>query len=478
MEEKVVFQISMTSATSYTPSPENKPQIQHIINIPEQMEPEVHDQCCIYKVPHHLLKLNVEAYTPQFISIGPLHSDKPELKQEKQKQRYFHAFWKRLSHKQGLALSQYKAFLEENIEKIGNCYSKPELHKEEKFVDLILLDSVFIMELFLRKANKSEQKNDHMFTTSWVCKLAQRDLLLLENQIPMFVLEELHTRVILGDNGTKENSVKFVELAFNYFEDYYFSHKPSFEVEMIKKCKSCKHFTDLIRYTFLPTKIQVEGVNNVSVNPSQHFTPCQVECVLRTATKLNEAGVSFEKVQGRSYLDIKFEKTPILSWFLCFGCLPFSKWFKARLQIPHLKVDQVTECVLRNLIALEQCHYSDQPFICNYVTLIDSLIHTQEDVELLVDTEIIDHELGSHTELATMINGLCKHVLVTSNYYGKTTKELNEHYNCCWKHYMGMLISVYFRDPWRFSSTIVGIAVFLFAVVNFLRIIGVFRPNY
>ncbi|KAL3028196.1 hypothetical protein AAZX31_03G100000 [Glycine max] len=77
-----------------------------------------------------------------------------------------------------------------------------------------------------------------------------------------------------------------------------------------------------------------------------------------------------------------------------------------------------------------------------------------------------------------MINGLCKHVLVTSNYYGKTTKELNEHYNCCWKHYMGMLISVYFHDPWRFSSTIVGIAVFLFAVVNFLRIIGVFRPNY
>ncbi|XP_027336739.1 UPF0481 protein At3g47200-like [Abrus precatorius] len=461
----------MASTTGYIALPEVKPQIQHIIKIPEQIEPVVPDECCIYKVPFHLLNLNVKAYTPQFISIGPLHSGNSELKQEKQKQRYFHAFWKRLSSKQALALMQYKIFLEDNRERIGNCYSKPELYKDEQFVDMILLDSVFIMELFLRKSNIGEPKNDHMFTSSWVCKSTQRDLLLLENQLPMFVLEELHRRVFPGDDCSKEK-VSFIELAFNYFEDYY-PHKSSQKDEMIKNLKSCKHFTDLIRYTYLPTQVQVEGVN-----PSQYFTPCRVEYVPRTATKLDEAGVSFEKVQGRSYLDIKFAKTPILSWFLCFGCLPFSTCFKARLQIPHLKVDQVTECVLRNLIALEQCHYSEQPFICNYVSLIDSLINTQEDVELLVDKETIVHELGSHTELATVINDLCKHVMVNSNYYDKIIKELNDHYNSHWKRYMGMLRYVYFRDPWRVSSTIVGVAVFLFTTLNFLRVIGVFHPKY
>ncbi|KAJ1439492.1 hypothetical protein SESBI_02432 [Sesbania bispinosa] len=463
----------MASATSYTSLPETKPQIQHIINIPEQIEPLLPDHCCIYKVPHYLLKLNEDAYTPQFISIGPFHSDNSELNQEKQKQRYFSAFWKRLSDRKVQALVQYKAFLEENRENIGNYYSKPELCKEDQFVDKILLDSVFIIELFLRKSNKSEQKNDHMFTTSSICKITQRDLLLLENQLPMFVLEELHKRVFLGDNSNKENHLSFIELAFNYFEDYY-PHKLSKKSEMIKNCKSCKHFTDLIRFTYLPREIQVNGVN-----PSAQFTPCPVEYVPRTATKLNEAGVSFEKVEeGKSYLDIKFINTPILSWFLCLGCFPFLQCFRVRLQIPLLKVDQVTECVLRNLIALEQCHYSDQPFICNYVSLIDSLIHTQEDVELLVDKEVIVHELGSHTELATLVNGLCKHIVVTCNYYGKTTKELNEHYNNRWKYYMGMLKSVYFRDPWRLSSTTVGAAVFLFAVVNFLRVIGVFSPKY
>lgn len=150
-----------------------------------------------------------------------------------------------------------------------------------------------------------------------MCKTTQRDLTLPENQLPKFVLEELHSRVFLGDNSTRENCVKFIDLAFNYFEDYY-PHKSSKKVEMINNFKSCrKHFTYLIRFTILPKKIQVKGVNvsmNTNENLSQHFTPCSVECVLRTATKLNGAGVTFEKVEGKSYLDIKFDKVPILSY--------------------------------------------------------------------------------------------------------------------------------------------------------------------
>lgn len=304
-----------------------------------------------------------------------------------------------------------------------------------------------------------------MFTTSWICKSIQRDLSLLENQIPIFVLEELYRRV------SKDNHVSFLELSFNYFEDYCPDKSTRSSQEITTNFKSCKHFTDLIRYFYLPKKVHVKGW-------MPHFTSSKDECVLKTATKLNEAGVSFEKVHHRSLLDIKFKKTPVFSWFLCLGCLPCSKCAKTRLQIPQLKVNQTTECVLRNLIALEQCRYSDQPFICNYVTFIDSLINTQEDVELLVDKEAIVHELGSHTELATMINGLCKHVVVTCNYYGKTTKELNDHYNSCWMHYMGMLRSVYFRDPWRLSSTVVGVVIFLFAIVNFLRVTGLYHPKY
>lgn len=456
----------MAFVTSYTTLPETEPQMEHIIDIPKEIEPALHDVCCIYKVPANLRKLEKkeEAYAPQLISIGPFHHNNPELKpMHKQKQRYFLAFWERVTNKR--AFAKYKAFLKENIEMIRHSYSEPDNLSNDQFVDMILLDSVFILELFIRKSNQSEPEKDYMFTTSWICKSIQRDLSLLENQIPIFVLEELYRRV------SKDNHVSFLELSFNYFEDYCPDKSTRSSQEITTNFKSCKHFTDLIRYFYLPKKVHVKGW-------MPHFTSSKDECVLKTATKLNEAGVSFEKVHHRSLLDIKFKKTPVFSWFLCLGCLPCSKCAKTRLQIPQLKVNQTTECVLRNLIALEQCRYSDQPFICNYVTFIDSLINTQEDVELLVDKEAIVHELGSHTELATMINGLCKHVVVTCNYYGKTTKELNDHYNSCWMHYMGMLRSVYFRDPWRLSSTVVGVVIFLFAIVNFLRVTGLYHPKY
>ncbi|RYR25263.1 hypothetical protein Ahy_B02g058939 isoform G [Arachis hypogaea] len=152
--------------------------------------------------------------------------------------------------------------------------------------------------------------------------------------------------------------------------------------------------------------------------------------MLRTATKLNEAGISFEKIS-----------------------------------VP------TAECVLRNLIAFEQCHYPEEPYICNYVSLIDSLIHTKDDAELMVEKEAIVHELGSDKELATLVNSLCKHVVTNKTCYQQIIGDLNEHYNNGWKWTMGTLRWVYFRDPWRSSSTIVGIAVLIFTIFNFCRVV-------
>ena len=181
--------------------------------------------------------------------------------------------------------------------------------------------------------------------------------------------------------------------------------------------------------------------------------------------------MSFEKVENRPLLEIKFQKVPILSLFLCFGCIPHSNCFKARLQIPELKVDDTTECVLRNLIAFEQCHYSDEPYICNYVTFIDSLIHTKDDVELLVEKEVIVHELGSDKEVATLVNSLCKHVVTDKTCYVDITNSLNKHYQWQWNRTMAALRLVYFRDAWRASSTLVATAVLVFTIFNFCRVV-------
>ena len=54
------------------------------------------------------------------------------------------------------------------------------------------------------------------------------------------------------------------------------------------------------------------------------------------------------------------------------------------LEVPHLEVHDETEGNFRNLMALEQCHYPFEAYICNCMVLLDFLINTREDVELLV----------------------------------------------------------------------------------------------
>ncbi|XP_062177918.1 uncharacterized protein LOC133882718 [Alnus glutinosa] len=45
----------------------------NITQMLESLEPPLSPECCIYKVPSDLRKMNEEAYTPQVISIGPFH---------------------------------------------------------------------------------------------------------------------------------------------------------------------------------------------------------------------------------------------------------------------------------------------------------------------------------------------------------------------------------------------------------------------
>ncbi|KAI9100799.1 hypothetical protein K1719_024161 [Acacia pycnantha] len=455
---------------------------QHIIDIENEPKDLKTTEWNIHKVPCNLRKLNEEAYTPQLVSIGPIHHGQPNLDpMQEQKLRYLVLFW-RLVKKKTKDMGKFKEFLEDEEKNIRKCYAENlcnELNRE-KLVEMMLLDSVFIMELFLRIQNVQKYPDDIIAKQPWLNKSIQRDLLLLENQIPLFILEELYSTFV---PNSRKKPATFIELARDYFACYHTNEKcdeekkssPGFvQFKMNRgtnkkgesssgektgssdsKVEPPKHFTDLIRSFYICKNL----------NGFKKGSP------LRTATKLRESGVSFEKVDNKPLLDIRFQKHRILSYFLCFGCFPKSSYFKARLRIPQLKVDDTTECVLRNLIAFEQCHYSDQPYICNYVSFIDSLIHTKDDVELLVEKEVIVHELGSDKEVATLVNGLCKHVVSDKTCYIDIINALNKHYQRQWNRTMAALRFVYFRDAWRASSTLVATAVLVFTIFNFCRVV-------
>ncbi|XP_031285143.1 UPF0481 protein At3g47200-like [Pistacia vera] len=116
--------------------------------------------CCIYRVPQRLRQENEKAYAPQVVSIGPLHHGKQHLKSmEKEKQRYLKEFLERT----GAKLDDLLNLITEKEQQLRSCYAEEIEFDHEEFVEMILVDATFIIEVLLRSQFRDLQKQeDHI----------------------------------------------------------------------------------------------------------------------------------------------------------------------------------------------------------------------------------------------------------------------------------------------------------------------------
>ncbi|XP_075646753.1 UPF0481 protein At3g47200-like [Castanea sativa] len=416
-----------------------------IIEVPLVMEPAQWPECCIYRVPKNLRQINKEAYSPKLISIGPFHHGKEEVRDtEKLKVRYLKEF----CYRTGKCQKEIARVIEENEVKIRRCYEEIFDISSEDFVKMVLLDSTFIIELFLR----ANDEKDSMSSKPLLDCHIQADLILLENQLPFFILEELHTKFSKEQNS--DNS--FFMLASKYFTS---------SIVPVKN-NEVKHFTDLIRYSRCP-RSELEFKDR--------------KCDLYSATKLHAAGVVFKVNDKEDSLDIKFNKCQplykcpcltclwLLNWLPCLKCFWCLERMQPLLKFSSIMIDDGAEGLLRNIMALEQCHYPSEAYVCNYMLLLDYLIDTSEDVYLLVKEKIIVNRLGSNEAVANMVNKLCSEIVENNSCYADLAQGLSTHYNQCCNHNMASLRSIYFADVWRGTATIVGLIVFGFTFWNTIR---------
>ncbi|KAM4072235.1 hypothetical protein ACB094_11G122500 [Castanea mollissima] len=430
-----------------------------IIDVSLAMEPAWWPECCIYRTPKKLREVNKEAYTPKLISIGPFHyggkepRDKDGERELREMEKLKVGYLKKFCNRTRKSQKEIARIIEENEEKIRRCYSESFDICHEDFVKMVLLDSTFIIELFLRSYMEEEYENDYILSKPWLKVGISHDLILLENQLPFFILKEFHNQF---SRSEENNNISFRRLASKFF---HLTGKKLPEKEI-------KHFTDLIRYFYYPSTLK-SGNGIISD--------------LHSATELYEAGVIFRTSEkGRMLLDIQFPNMPLkrcpcfnCSWLL--NCLPCLKYFpclegtQTFLYVPQFLVEDKTEGLFRNLMALEQCHYPSEAYICNYICLLDYLINTREDVELLVDKKIIINMLGSNEAIATMVNKLGLEIVETGSCYFGLAQDLNKHYDECCNRNMGNLRSSYFSNLWRGTATIIGLIVLGFTLWNFIR---------
>jgi hypothetical protein len=488
-----------------------EPECEDVVN---NSPPPEESKCCIYRVPKQLRKVNKEAYTPKHVSIGPFHHRRKELSgMEIHKQRYSDYFFQRPTLKK--IKEDLQKIIEDNEEKIRNCYSDNCRLKSDEFVKMILLDAIFIIELFLRTW---EKKIDYISSKPWLIVGIQHDLILLENQLPFFVLEDLCTSSFVGDNSSvtfhqedqqikehkgdlQEKDTLFLKLSCHYFAQYDQQQKSIDEkVTEMAIGVEVKHFTDLLRYFLCPQDMENHwnsaekewwsfegGCMDSSKNKKRRESGTRF-----CATKLGYGGLKFEVKDDRRLLDITLPGCsgrfpcfvfsfalaclPCLVCLICYpsmacllGCFGYPMHI---FKFPQLVIDDDTEAIFRNLMALEQCHYPSKTYICSYVQLLDRLIDSENDVDLLVDKKVIAHHLGSNADVATLINKLGDRIVVITNecnYFDHIAQKLNDHYEFPLNHFLATLKREYFSNVFRGTATIVGLIVLGFTLWNTIR---------
>ncbi|XP_042518667.1 UPF0481 protein At3g47200-like [Macadamia integrifolia] len=445
-----------------------------VISIRETLE-QAHlassrSKLCIYRVPECLRENDDKAFIPQVVSLGPYHHKRNESLRdmEEHKLRSLNRILKRTSQDVKLYLDS----ISEVEVQARNCYVGPISHTSHEFVYIMVLDGCFMLEIFQGAMDGFEQlgyqRNDPIFAWHSVMHSIRQDMVMLENQIPLFILDRL-LELQFGVNGRPGERPQAAQLALRFldFLDSLMSTDETLRNRYWKKRTKYAnadldglHCLDLLRRKpkDLPTNWMrwkpkpLDAMNK----PQQR----QRQQLVRCATELRVAGVKFRKRNTERFWEVKFKNGT-----LC---------------IPRLLVHDGTKSLLLNMKAYEQCHIDCGNEVTSYLILMDNLINSAEDVKYLHRQKILEHWLGSNEEVAKFFNSLCRQVAFDfqDSYISKMSADVNNYCDRRRNEWLAIFRQNHCRNPWTIISLFAGVVFLLLtSVQTFYTVYGHYRPS-
>lgn len=284
--------------------------------------------------------------------------------------------------------------------KAHECYEQGLLryaHHREQFVEMMLLDGFFIIQLFRRSSMPKLLAEDSFHFNQATHDILVRDLLILPNRLPFFVLQELFDMTKMED----EQPNHFIELALNFLSRHVMQGYNEISNKMLLVSRNhqgangvIKHLLDLLYKCWRPSA--AEDHPNKKNKKVKETDAMEIELEpLPCATKLEAMGIRLKKLQDKhtSLFDIKFKD--------------------AVLWIPKLSLNPLGEKILLNLLAYEQGLYDDldPKYVTDYVRFMAILINTEKDLELLRSCGTMDYGHGEDKFVTEMFSRLANSVL-------------------------------------------------------------------
>ncbi|MED6151473.1 hypothetical protein PIB30_082911 [Stylosanthes scabra] len=391
---------------------------------------------CIYRVPPEIRKLKEDAYTPKIVSIGPFHFE-DFLKMNELKEKYRTEFEERSETKNK---DGFKSCVQELEAKIRDCYYSDHIILGERILAYVIwTDCCFILE-FLLKVFFMATRGDSYFLPRKLVNLIINDLLLIENQVPFFVLDKLYNLAFPSalSSGNHDSLPSLVNLVLPILPG---KIVPGDNVEQyLSSVGGVAHFTDLYRKLLLRSSLLLQASKFPREREVTH---------VYSATELNELGVKFKvNKESKCFLDLELSGHT--------------------LRIPFIVLNNFTEIVWRNLLAFEQCHFIEDSYFLDYIVALDFLINTDKDVDLLIKEGIIENWLGDSNEVTKLFNNLGAQTIKPdfNVRYAGIFKELNAFSRRPYNQRVATLRRDYCSTTWTTIASVAGIFLLILTVIQ------------
>ncbi|XP_025877591.1 UPF0481 protein At3g47200 [Oryza sativa Japonica Group] len=420
----------------------------------------------IVRLPMYMQEANKGLFKPRVVSIGPYHYGQGStLDMETHKDRFHHAFFQRLGNH-----VNHQDLIAQCTEGAMQCYNGNvdfRLYTLEK----LMHDGCFILELLIQwEEGEHAHVDDHMRLMS---NSIYYDLLIVDNQVPFFVLARLFEefRRYNGEHPIVLVNTPLVNLISNFFNyDGQFSWVHSNLLNEDLPNANHRHLLE-IQYNLV-----IRRNNNRNNNDEQmHYYSCLCGLCSRNichkspmplgipgANELQDYGVKFHQKENHRITDI-FDVT-------------FSH---KTMSIPQFKINFGSKILLANLFAYDQIAGQQGRNnngvvvgpVTSYVALMNALINTKKDVMVLQREGILDNLLSNEEEVASFFNrlGRCALVDVSNHRYTGMFEDVNRYwrYGCCCKHFVTFRMK-HCRNPWTCLSLMGAILLLFISLISMI----------
>ncbi|KAJ0085126.1 hypothetical protein Patl1_08184 [Pistacia atlantica] len=497
--------------------PQHQDWVIHIIrSLEEEFESNVDETSVavsIFNVPKTLISSKPEAYVPHLVAIGPYHHGRLELFEM---ERYklisvkFHDLVNQFAEQDTIIRACYHRFLDFDRETLSWMFA---------------IDAAFLLEYLQPYARKKGGGPHFTRVSSLMTHLIDytrrksahhailRDVIMLENQIPLFLIKEVH--MFYKHESEKDSDEEFVMMLMGFCKDLS-PLKIRDNKRLREEYLSKSHLLELLYFVVTPEIVQTgAGIEEVShqivfafifficsaiigflgrickskafdvfcsllkklfhvktnaieefVESTQDATeeaeivpnaksqiPLIEEIEIPSVTELSKIGIKFCPLKGG--LDsIKFDKN------------------RGKFYLPVVDLDDNSDVVLRNLVAYEASIAPETMILTRYIELMNGLVDTVEDVKGLREAGIIVNRLKSDEQVANLWNGMTLSVKTTKvPVLDKAIESVNKYYSGLWKVKMKMTMKKYVFNSWpAFTFLGANLLILLSAVEAFCSV--------